>query len=93
MSSLLASKNLLFLLFLVQKTYFQRREFSFTLKDDVYVRYLSFLNEEEMAKEIQKRQPYKIDIGAVYSTMVSKISLSQVPMAVTISSIIVEHYS
>jgi len=53
----------------VQKTYFQRREFSFTLKDDVYVRYLSFLNEEEMVKEIQKRQPYKIDIGAVYSTM------------------------
>ena len=62
------------LLFVVQKTYFQRREFSFTLKDDVYVRYLSFLNEEEMVKEIQKRQPYKIDIGAVYSTMVSRIS-------------------
>eukprot|EP00795_Rhopilema_esculentum_P013393 gene13393-4256_t len=51
----------------VDRTYFGKREFSFTLKDDVYIRYLSFDNQEEMEKEIQKRQPYKIDIGAVFT--------------------------
>ncbi|XP_033628749.1 DNA primase small subunit-like isoform X2 [Asterias rubens] len=49
------------------KTYFQNREFSFTLKDDIYIRYQSFADQSEMEKEIQKRCPYKIDIGAVFT--------------------------
>ncbi|XP_041036427.1 DNA primase small subunit [Carcharodon carcharias] len=56
----------------VPKNYFQNREFSFTLKDDIYVRYLSFNNQNELEKEIQKMVPYKIDIGAVYSNKPSQ---------------------
>ncbi|XP_067019631.1 DNA primase small subunit-like isoform X2 [Acropora muricata] len=51
----------------VPKTYFVHREFSFTLKDDVYVRYQSFAGQQELEKEILKRNPYKIDIGAVFT--------------------------
>ncbi|XP_061413410.1 DNA primase small subunit [Lethenteron reissneri] len=51
----------------VEKNYFVNREFSFTLKDDIYVRYQSFQNQADMEKEIQKCVPYKIDIGAVFS--------------------------
>ncbi len=47
--------------------YFAYREFTFTLKDDVYVRFQSFNDQAEFEKEVQRIQPHKMDIGAVYT--------------------------
>lgn len=47
--------------------YLAKREFSFTLQDDIYLRYKSFSNVDEFKKELKAVNPFKIDIGAVYS--------------------------
>ncbi|CAH0720723.1 unnamed protein product, partial [Brenthis ino] len=44
------------------------RELSFTLADDVYLRYLSISNQKELQTLLQKKCPHKLDIGAVYNT-------------------------
>lgn len=46
---------------------FGRREWSFTMEDDIYIRYQSFRDQAEMTRAIQQRQPHKIDIGAVFT--------------------------
>lgn len=51
----------------VEKNYLSRREFSFTLADDIYLRYLSFTSADELKAEMVKRLPHKIDIGAVFN--------------------------
>ncbi|KAJ6415436.1 hypothetical protein OIU84_004267 [Salix udensis] len=49
------------------KYYIGRREFSFTLENDIYVRYQSFNNVVQFENSIKEKCPFKIDIGPVYS--------------------------
>ncbi|KAH8020139.1 hypothetical protein HPB51_024944 [Rhipicephalus microplus] len=43
------------------------REISFTLRDDVYIRFQSFSNEQDFQRALKDKRPHKIDIGAVYN--------------------------
>ena len=47
--------------------YFERREFSFTLQNEIYNRYLSFKDASELVKTLIEKKPKKIDIGAVFN--------------------------
>eukprot|EP00835_Amoeboradix_gromovi_P004083 NODE_299_length_11430_cov_0.261054.p4 type:complete len:371 gc:universal NODE_299_length_11430_cov_0.261054:9647-10759(+) len=49
------------------KTYFLNREFSFTLHNDVYIRFLNFKDSNQLKLALQTQSPIKIDIGAVYN--------------------------
>ncbi|CAH0475049.1 unnamed protein product [Peronospora belbahrii] len=44
-----------------------RRELSYTLENDTYIRYKAFRNAEEFKTSMVKTLPFKIDIGAVFS--------------------------
>jgi DNA primase small subunit len=54
-----------------QPQLFSRREFSFTIEpfpgEEIYIRYQSFNSEDELKEAIVKRNPRKIDIGAIFS--------------------------
>ena len=50
---------------------FTHREFSFTIEpspgEEIYIRYQSFKNQADLTAAVLKRNPRKIDIGAVFS--------------------------
>ncbi|KAK1298998.1 hypothetical protein QJS10_CPB14g01034 [Acorus calamus] len=48
-------------------SYFGRREFSFTLENDIYLRFQSFNSATELEHAIREKCPFKINIGPVYS--------------------------
>lgn len=47
-----------------------------TLANDVYIRYQSFANAEEMQKEVVRLNPARFEIGPVYSGRVCRDELS-----------------
>ena len=47
--------------------YFYKREFSFTLANDIYCRYLSFKSADDFRRYLVERVPLIIDIGAVFN--------------------------
>ena len=49
--------------------HFQRREFSFTLENDVYFRFQSFTSSDELKNKLISYCPKKIDIGAMYNVL------------------------
>lgn len=46
---------------------FQKREFCFTMDGDIFVRYQSFKDGNDLAEAIVRKCPSKIDIGPVYT--------------------------
>ena len=52
--------------------FFHRREFTFTLENDVFVRYLCFKDAEEFSKAVMARLPERIEIGPVYTASPDK---------------------
>uniref|UniRef100_A0A7N1A1W3 DNA primase n=1 Tax=Kalanchoe fedtschenkoi TaxID=63787 RepID=A0A7N1A1W3_KALFE len=54
------------------QSYFSRREFSFTLENDIYLRFQSFNSVLELQNSIRNNCPFKIDIGPVYTVNPAK---------------------
>lgn len=49
---------------------FTHREFAFTLPGDIYLRYHSFNDADDLKKEVCKLNPERFEIGPVYNAKV-----------------------
>nr|CAB3465506.1 unnamed protein product [Digitaria exilis] len=58
------------------QSYVGRREFSFTLENDIYLRFQSFDSAAELESSIKEKCPFKIDIGPVYSVDMILVSIT-----------------
>jgi DNA primase small subunit len=67
---------------------FAHREFSFTIEpikgEEIYLRYQAFRSAQDLQTEVLRRQPIKIDLGAVYSTSPSDRHATQTQKSVPI---------
>ena len=61
------SYHLKFMFIFILAKLFSRREFSFTVQDDVYIRFQAFKNLNQLMTEMKRLNPHKIDIGAIYN--------------------------
>jgi DNA primase small subunit len=52
--------------------FFQRREFTFTLAGDIFVRYKCFRDADEFKKAVLADMPERIEIGPVYTATPDK---------------------
>ncbi|KAA8499638.1 DNA primase small subunit [Porphyridium purpureum] len=59
---------------------FAKREVSFTLLGDIYLRFRSFASRDELHAALKERQPIKIDFGAVYNLPPRDRGLFSVPL-------------
>ena len=58
---------------------FINREFAFTLQGDVYLRYNSFANADELKKQVCTLNPTRFEIGPMYSARVSFVDPLPLP--------------
>eukprot|EP00178_Gracilaria_changii_P013564 TRINITY_DN3829_c0_g2_i2.p1 TRINITY_DN3829_c0_g2~~TRINITY_DN3829_c0_g2_i2.p1 ORF type:complete len:461 (+),score=143.77 TRINITY_DN3829_c0_g2_i2:458-1840(+) len=57
------------------------REISFTLVGDIYIRWKSFGDQQQLLKELTTTAPVKIDIGAVYNHEPAQRHARQLPLS------------
>jgi len=56
----------------IKKEFFARREISFTLENDAYLRNQYSVDWQELKAKVVKYRPSKIDIGAVFKASVNR---------------------
>lgn len=57
-----------------------RREISFTLPGDIYIRWKSFESQQNLLEALKKSTPIKIDIGAIYNFKPSEKNIRPGPL-------------
>jgi len=74
---MLCPLNFLFQWLSYGKPTFGNREFSFTLRDNIYVRHNMFAGEDDLRNALTTKTPVKFDIGATFSAPASHRAILQ----------------